>query len=39
MASCSGLALIPKECQNPMNTTSKGTGELIKVLYSYLTIA
>lgn len=30
MASASGLALIPKEKRNPMETTTYGTGELIK---------
>ena len=30
MASASGLALIPKEKRNPMETTPYGTGELIK---------
>jgi glycerate kinase len=30
MASASGLALVPKEKRNPMETTTYGTGELIK---------
>jgi glycerate kinase len=30
MASASGLVLVPKDKRNPMNTTTYGTGELIK---------
>ena len=31
MAAASGLPLVPAEMRNPLNTTSYGTGELIKV--------
>ncbi len=30
MAAASGLALLPKDCRNPMLTTTYGTGELIR---------
>lgn len=30
MAACSGLPLVPEECRNPLHTTSRGTGELIR---------
>jgi len=30
MASCSGLTLVPESLRNPMKTTSRGTGEMIK---------
>jgi glycerate kinase len=30
MAAASGLTLVPMEKQNPLNTTSYGTGELIR---------
>jgi glycerate 2-kinase len=30
MANASGLVLVPKEKRNPLDTTSFGTGELIK---------
>lgn len=33
MALASGLALVPQELRNPLNTTTKGTGELIKDAY------
>jgi len=33
MASASGLEKVPKSKRNPMNTTTKGTGELIKFLH------
>lgn len=33
MALASGLALVPKESRNPLHTTTKGTGELIKNAY------
>ncbi len=43
MASASGLTLIDDSLRNPMNTTSQGTGELIKAMldegYSQISIA
>ena len=33
MARCCGLCLLSEHDRNPLFTTSKGTGELIKVLF------
>ena len=37
MAAASGLPMVPAELRNPLNTTTYGTGELIKdcLLYTY----